>query len=132
MSRGGRAVLAAGIVVAVAGLTTARYLAGTPDDPSAPRVVRSADAHPEHDYVIPAGTADRIAAGERVEVVPGEIRARVGDAIRIVNRDRVAHALGPWFVGPGEVVSQRFASPGTLEGACNVHRSGQLRVVVGP
>lgn len=122
------AILVVGLL-AVGGALAVRYHDDN-DDASAPTIEASDDPDPEWDYVIPEGTADRLATGEEVEIMPGEITARVGESIRIDNQDREPHSLGPWYIGPGEVVTQRFASEGSLEGECNVHPSGQLRVVV--
>jgi plastocyanin len=85
----------------------------------------------EYDYVIPPGTAARIAAGEAVEIVPAELDVKVGDAIRIVNNDSHDHVVGVFFVAAGETLTQRFKSPGVLAGNCSVHPSGKftLRVV---
>ncbi|HEX5367759.1 MAG TPA: hypothetical protein VFW63_13980 [Acidimicrobiales bacterium] len=132
MTRRRRAVLAVGLVAVVAVAVAARFLDDRGDRTTGPATEVVTDAQPELDYVIPPGTADLVAAGEQVEILPRQITARVGDVIRIDNRDGDAHTLGPWYVGPGEVVTQRFASAGTFEGECNVHPSGQLRVVVEP
>lgn len=85
----------------------------------------------QHDYVIPAGTAAQLAAGESIEIVPAELVVEVGDALRIVNRDSADHVVGVFFVAAGETLTQRFNSPVVLEGECSVHPSGafKLRVV---
>lgn len=85
----------------------------------------------EHEYVIPLGTAGRIAAGEDVEIVPTELIVEVGDAIRIVNDDTEDHIVGVFFVAAGETLTQRFNNAAVLEGECTVHPSGAftLRVV---
>ena len=85
----------------------------------------------EHDYTIPAGTADLIEAGELVEIVPPELTVRVGEAIRIVNDDDEGHVVGVFYVGAGETMTQRFTAPGELSGSCSVHSDGEftLRVV---
>lgn len=83
-----------------------------------------------YDFAIPAGTGDDIDRGELVEILPAEISARVGESIRIVNNDDRGHAIGIWFVGAGETMSQTFISPGELSGQCSVHPSGQLSVIV--
>ena len=80
----------------------------------------------EHDYVIPPGTASRIAAGQVVEIVPAELVVHVGESIRITNNDSEDHIVGAFFVAAGEVLTQRFKSVGTLEGACTVHPSGSF------
>lgn len=83
------------------------------------------------DFVIPAGTADRIDAGEEVEIVPQELVMQTGESIRIVNEDDVGHIVGVFYVGAGETLTQRFDTPGELSGECSVHPSGSftLRVV---
>jgi plastocyanin len=85
----------------------------------------------DHDYRIDAGTQQRIDAGEEVEIVPAELVVHVGESIRIVNDDVVDHTVGAFYVAAGETLTQEFRSPGTLEGECTVHPSGQfvLRVL---
>ena len=48
----------------------------------------------EHRFVIPAGTAERIRAGEDVELIPAELDLDVGDSITLVNDDDVQHVTG--------------------------------------
>jgi hypothetical protein len=107
---------------------------GSNDDAATGRVQVSDvddDAEFDFDYLIPPGTADRIAAGEEVEIVPQELVIEVGESIRIVNDDAVGHIVGVFYVGAGETLTQRFDSPGELSGECSVHPSGAftLRVV---
>lgn len=90
----------------------------------------SADAEADYAYVIPDGTADRIAAGEPVAILPAALDVDVGEVIRIVNEDTEGHFVGIFFVGAGETVTQRFASPGEFVGNCTVHPSGQLTLTV--
>ena len=92
------------------------------DDPDAP----SAD----YEYLIPDGTAERITAGETVEILPAQLTVTVGEVIRIVNQDSAGHFVGIFYVGPGETVTQRFASPGTFSGLCTIHPSGQISLTV--
>lgn len=89
------------------------------------------DAAFAEDFLIPAGTADRIEAGEEVEIVPQELVMETGESIRIVNEDDVGHIVGVFYVGAGETLTQRFDTPGELSGECSVHPSGSftLRVV---
>lgn len=86
----------------------------------------------EHEFVIPAGTSDRIDAGEDIDVVPAELTVRVGEAIRILNHDDRGHQVGVFYVGAGESLTQQFNSPGTLKDACDVHSSGAFTLVVLP
>ena len=50
--------------------------------------------------IIPAGTADRIAAGEEVFDV-NEMEFVLGDVLEVVNQDSDSHQLGPVWVPPG-------------------------------
>lgn len=81
-------------------------------------------------YIIPNGTADRIAAGEPVQIVPARLDIRVGDSVEIVNNDDQGHNVGPFFVGEGETVSQTFPSVAEYVDSCSVHPSGEFRIVV--
>ncbi len=85
---------------------------------------------PTFDFVIPAGAGDRIDAGEPLEILPRELVAELNETIQIVNEDDEAHLLGPWFLGPGETLRQRFNVAGVFEGACSVHPSGDFTVIV--
>ena len=84
----------------------------------------------EYAYVIPKGTGQRMDAGETVEILPGRLDVNVGETIRIVNEDDRGHFVGIFYVGAGETVTQRFASPGEFVGQCTVHPSGQLTLTV--
>ena len=55
---------------------------------------------------------------------------QVGEVIEIVNEDDRGHLIGPFFVGAGETLTQRFASPGEFIGICTVHPSGEIVVTV--
>jgi hypothetical protein len=85
---------------------------------------------PTYDYVIPAGAGDRIDAGEPLDVLPRELVVDLDETIQIVNNDDQPHLLGPWFVGAGETLRQRFTTAGVFDGECSVHRSGKFTVVV--
>jgi hypothetical protein len=43
-----------------------------------------------------------------------------------VNEDDRGHLVGPFFVGKGETLRQRFADTGTFVGRCSVHPSGEI------
>jgi plastocyanin len=83
-------------------------------------------------FTIPAGSGGRIDAGEVVAILPAEMDVRVGQVIRIVNEDDRGHLVGPFFVGAGETLVQRFSSPGEFVGECTVHPSGRLVLRVRP
>jgi plastocyanin len=106
-------------------------LAACGDDRSG-ALVEPVDASNPADYVyvIPEGTAARIASGEPIAILPAELDVRVGETISIVNEDVEGHFVGIFYVGAGETVSQRFASPGEYVGQCSVHPSGLLTLRV--
>ncbi len=83
-----------------------------------------------YEYEIPPGAGEALDAGEPLEVLPGELNVEVGETIRIVNDDDRGHNVGPFFVGAGETLTQRFSSPGEFVGVCTVHPSGELVLVV--
>lgn len=85
---------------------------------------------PTFSYVIPAGAAYDIENGKPLDILPGELNARLNETIQIVNNDDQAHLLGPWFVGAGETLRQRFTELGVFDGECSVHPSGEFTVIV--
>lgn len=76
------------------------------------------------------GTAQRLAAGEEVDLLPRTLEVSVGDRLEITNRDEVTHEVGPYTVAAGQTLRQTFTSVGTLEGACTLHPSGAITIVV--
>jgi len=81
-------------------------------------------------FLIPAGTAGRIARGEFVDVIPAMIYARIGDEIVIDNQDTFAHVVGPFSLRPGERVRHMWSEAGTIEGECSTHLSDRVTIVV--
>lgn len=120
--------------VALAGVMTVAVLVAVAVRASGDReatVERASDREQvTHEYVIPAGTSARIAAGEVVEIVPQRLVVGVGDTVRVRNEDVEASNVGIFYVRPGETVTMRFSSPGVLEGVCDVHPSGQFVIDV--
>jgi hypothetical protein len=51
--------------------------------------------------VVPAGSAERIAAGETIPSIPEEMIFVVGDTLEVLNEDSAVHQLGPLTVPPG-------------------------------
>lgn len=85
---------------------------------------------PTFSYLIPAGAGADIENGKPLDILPGELMAELGQTIQIVNNDDRAHLLGPWFVGAGETLRQRFTEIGVFAGSCSVHPSGEFSVIV--
>ena len=85
---------------------------------------------PDYSYTIPAGTGEAIDSGESVDILPQELDVRVGEVLELINLDNRGHLVGPFFVGKGETLRQRFNAPGTFIGECSVHDSGQIILTV--
>lgn len=97
------------------------------DEPRGALVVPdpTADSY-DYDYEIPLGTGERFDNGENIEIIPATLEVNVGEVLRIVNLDDRGHLIGPFYVGEGETLVQRFSRPGEFEGECTVHPSGQF------
>ena len=50
--------------------------------------------------------------------------------LELINLDSRGHLVGPFFVGKGETLRQRFNAPGTFIGECSVHDSGEIVLTV--
>lgn len=112
----------AAAVVAMSALTVVGTACASSDD--------AGPEQPTFNYVIPAGSGDRIDDGEILDILPAAIVADLNETIQIVNNDDERHILGPWSVGPGETLRQRFTVPGVFAGDCSVHESGGFSVTV--
>jgi hypothetical protein len=118
-------------VAALAALVPLAGACGGDDGGSGPGIAPvAADEPATYEYVIPLGAGEALDAGEPLEILPGELVVTVGETIRVVNEDDRGHNVGPFFVGAGETLSQRFSSPGEFVGVCTVHPSGELVLVV--
>lgn len=82
----------------------------------------------DFEFVIPRGTGERIDRGEDPDIFPRRLDVRVGQVIRIVNEDNRSHVIGPFSVGRGETITQRFASPGTYRGECSAHPDSAVEI----
>jgi hypothetical protein len=86
----------------------------------------------EYVFEIPAGTADRLAAGEDVEVLPADLRLDLRDRLVVVNLDDRAHQIGPFPVAPGERLERRFSDAVSFSGFCSLHADGSIDIEVRP
>lgn len=82
------------------------------------------------EVVVPAGTGERMDAGEDIELLPAYLELDVGDRLVINNNDDRIHTVGPYVVAPGQTIAQTFSEPGRIEGACTLHPSGAVTIVV--
>jgi hypothetical protein len=85
-------------------------------------------------YVIPKGTWERRMAGERLDILPQELRLMLGvrDTLVLRNDDEVPQVFGPVLVMPGQAFTMPFRQASTYQFACSLHVSGQLSVIVEP
>lgn len=84
----------------------------------------------DFDYVVSPGTAERVRAGEPMTVMPEVLTAKVGQVIRIDNRDSEASDVGPFRVPARSVLTQRFTKAGTFIGRCVLSPTGSARIIV--
>ena len=82
------------------------------------------------EIVVPAGTGERLAAGEKVVVMPARLEFTVGDQIRIRNEDSVEQSVGPYVVQAGEELLLRYGKEGTYEGYCPLTEGERYEIVV--
>jgi hypothetical protein len=85
-------------------------------------------------YVIPKGTWARRMAGEKLDILPQEIRLvlEVRDILVLRNHDDVPQLFGPVLIMPGQSFTMPFRQASTYQFACTLHVSGQLIVLVEP
>lgn len=96
-------------------------------------VARFVDQPPgeTHTIDIPPGTAAAIAAGNDVNVIPDELDLTLRDVLIIVNRDSVAHTIGPFEIGPGEQSEHSFNEVAAISAYCSLHPSGSIGISIG-
>ncbi len=85
-------------------------------------------------YVIPAGTSQRLLAGEEVVDFPNELIFTIGvqDTIVIKNQDDAVHAFGPFTILPHTTLTKRFDNVRIYESACTFHQDQQMKITVKP
>jgi hypothetical protein len=86
----------------------------------------------EEVFEIPKGTWARRMAGDKVEILPPEIRLTLGvrDVLLLRNRDEVPQQFGPTLLMPGQSFRLPFEVASVFSFDCTAHLNGQLRVVV--
>ena len=85
-------------------------------------------------YVIPKGTWSRRMAGEKLDILPQELRLMLGvrDILVLRNDDDVPQVFGPVLIMPGQSFTMPFRQASSYQFACTLHASGQLTVIVEP
>lgn len=77
-------------------------------------VVGRDDAPRTYRYTIPEGTSIAQGFYRKLKVMPTVLEVHVGDRLVITNRDDQLHVAGPFTIRPGETLTYRFSSPGSL------------------
>jgi hypothetical protein len=85
-------------------------------------------------FEIPKGTYARRMAGDKVEILPSEIRLTLGvqDVLLLRNLDDVPQTFGPSIMMPGQSLRLPFEVESENQFVCTAHASGQLTVIVEP
>ena len=83
-------------------------------------------------FEIPKGTWARRMAGDKVEILPSEIRLVLGmrDILLLKNHDEVPQIFGPTLIMPGQSFRLPFDVASEYLFTCTAHASGQMKVVV--
>ena len=82
------------------------------------------------EVVVPAGTMDKLNAGENVDVMPRRLELRVGDTLLIRNDDKWPHDVGPYRVGANTKLQLKYQAPGEFEGECPLSEDGRYEIIV--
>jgi hypothetical protein len=85
-------------------------------------------------FEIPKGTYARRMAGDKVEILPSQIRLTLGlnDVLLLRNLDDVPQVFGPTIMMPGQSFRLPFEKAASYDFACTAHASGQMTVLVEP
>ena len=83
-------------------------------------------------FEIPKGTFERRMAGDKVDILPNEVKLTLGikDVLVLRNRDDVPQVFGPVLMMPGQSFRLPFEMASSYQFACTAHSSGQMTVTV--
>jgi plastocyanin len=95
-------------------------------------VSRSHDQGRVTTIVVPLGTAERQASGQRVTLMPAGLRLHVGDTFRVVNHDTEVHDVGPYVIAGGQTLQQTYVHAGVIQGSCSLSPTGQVTITIRP
>lgn len=84
------------------------------------------------ELIIPAGTAERVAAGQAPPSIPADMNFVIGDTLVVVNQDNVDHQLGPLWVPPGTSASMNLTSEENFALECSFQPSKYFGIQVRP
>jgi len=83
-------------------------------------------------FEIPNGTYARRMAGDKVEILPAQIRLTLGleDVLLLRNLDDVPQVFGPTIMMPGQSFRLPFEKAASYQFMCTAHVSGQMTILV--
>jgi hypothetical protein len=84
------------------------------------------------EYVIPAGTAQRVAAGEAVPSLPAKWVFVAGDVLALRNEDEANHQFGPFWIPAGTTLTVPLERASTYSYLCTLHPGGAVGLEVLP
>jgi len=86
----------------------------------------------EKSFDIPKGTYARRMAGNKVDILPSQIRLTLGldDVLLLRNLDDVPQQFGPTILMPGQSFRLPFEKAAQYQFACSAHASGQMTIEV--
>ena len=84
------------------------------------------------ELVIPPGTAELIAAGEKIPEIPQEMVFVVGDTLLVRNEDKVAHQMGPLWVPPGATAGLLLQKAERTAYTCSFQNTQYIGLLVQP
>lgn len=80
----------------------------------------------EIQYVIPAGTAQKISTGDDVEIIPNGKNFVIGDRLTIMNQDSEDHHFGDLFIPAGSSASMVFTLSNNYAYSCSFQSETML------
>jgi hypothetical protein len=85
-------------------------------------------------FEIPKGTYARRMAGDKVDILPSQIRLTIGlnDVLLLRNLDEVPQVFGPTIMMPGQSFRLPFEKASRYDFECTAHTSGQMTILVEP
>jgi hypothetical protein len=97
------------------------------------QVLKRENREPERiNILIPAGTAERVAAGQPPPSIPANMSFVVGDTLVVTNQDNVNHQLGSLWIPPGTSASMKLDTEQNFAFECSFQPTKYLGVDVRP